>query len=80
MATLDELRQILQSGEGSSSLFTHLQEVLLHIFLEKPTDAYETFEHISASVKQQRAQGAQSAGISVSPEQVGSVCVRELRA
>lgn len=51
MASLDELRQLLQKDSNGVNLYDHLTEVMLKVLLEKPADAYEAFEHISAGVK-----------------------------
>lgn len=51
MASLDELRQVLQKDSNGINLYDHLTEVMLKLLLEKPADAYEAFENISAGVK-----------------------------
>jgi len=53
MATLEEAKQFLKqdkNGKGTN-LYDHLSDVLLKILVEKPTDAYDTFENLSAAVK-----------------------------
>ena len=53
MATLEEAKQFLKQDKGGSgtNLYDHLSDVLLKILVEKPADAYDTFEKVSAAVK-----------------------------
>jgi len=53
MATLEEAKQFLkQDKDGNgTNLYDHLSDVLLKILVEKPADAYDTFENLSAAVK-----------------------------
>ena len=51
MASLSELRQILQEDSGGKNLKSHMVELLMRILIEKPTNAFDSFELISADVK-----------------------------
>mmetsp|Transcript_30348 Transcript_30348/g.51320 ORF Transcript_30348/g.51320 Transcript_30348/m.51320 type:complete len:439 (-) Transcript_30348:277-1593(-) len=51
MATPAELRQILKEDAGGKNLYDHLTETLMRIMIERPKDAYDSFELISSDVK-----------------------------
>ena len=51
MATANELRQILKEDSTGKNLYEHLTETLMRIVLERPANAYDSFELISADVK-----------------------------
>lgn len=51
MATAAELRQLLKEDAGGKNLYDHLTETLMKILIERPKDAFDTFELISADVK-----------------------------
>jgi Radial spokehead-like protein len=51
MATAAELRQILKEDSTGKNLYEHLTETLMKIVLERPANAYDMFELISADVK-----------------------------
>lgn len=51
MATANELRQILKEDASGKNLYEHLTETLMKIVLERPANAYDSFELISADVK-----------------------------
>lgn len=55
MTTLEEAKAFLkkESADGTN-LYDHLGDVLLKIIVERPENLHETFENISALVKQQR--------------------------
>ena len=52
MATVADLRQILKEDSAGKNLYDHLTETLMKILLEKPANAYDSFELISAEVKE----------------------------
>lgn len=52
MTSVDELRAVLQQDRGGGNLYDHLTNLLLRIAVERPSDAFEAFEHISAEVKE----------------------------
>lgn len=52
MATTAELRQILKEDASGKNLYDHLTETLMKIIIERPTNAYDSFELISANVKE----------------------------
>jgi radial spoke head protein 4A len=55
MATLEEAKAFLKKDAGDgSNLYDHLSEVLLKILVERPENLRDSFEHLSASIKQQR--------------------------
>lgn len=51
MATAAELRQILKEDANGQNLYDHLTQTLMKILVERPKNAFETFELISAEVK-----------------------------
>eukprot|EP00607_Mallomonas_marina_P009955 CAMPEP_0182420842 /NCGR_PEP_ID=MMETSP1167-20130531/5916_1 /TAXON_ID=2988 /ORGANISM="Mallomonas Sp, Strain CCMP3275" /LENGTH=438 /DNA_ID=CAMNT_0024597339 /DNA_START=106 /DNA_END=1422 /DNA_ORIENTATION=+ len=51
MASLAELRQLLKQDGDGKNLYDHLTETLMKILLDKPKNAYDMFELISAEVK-----------------------------
>jgi hypothetical protein len=51
MASLDEAKQILKRDVNGRSLYDHLSEVLLKVLVDKPADALDSFEHVSAAIK-----------------------------
>jgi len=51
MATANELRQILKEDSTGKNLYDHLTETLMRIVLERPSNAYDSFELISSDVK-----------------------------
>lgn len=51
MATSNELRQLLQEDGSGKNLYDHLTETLMRIVLDRPSNAYDDFERISAEVK-----------------------------
>lgn len=48
-----ELRQLLQqeSSQSGKNLYNHLIETLMKVLIDKPQNLYESFENISADVK-----------------------------
>ena len=52
MSTAAELRQILKEDAAGKNLYDHLTETLMKIMIERPKDAYDSFELISANVKE----------------------------
>jgi hypothetical protein len=51
MATTEELRQILKEDQNGQNLYDHLTQTLMRILIDRPKNAFETFELISANVK-----------------------------
>lgn len=51
MSTTAELRQLLKEDSQGKNLYDHLTETLMKILIDKPKDAYDSFELISANVK-----------------------------
>jgi hypothetical protein len=51
MASAAELRQILKQDADGKNLYAHLTETVMKIFLDRPGNAYDMFELISAEVK-----------------------------
>jgi hypothetical protein len=51
MATVTELRQILKEDTSGKNLYDHLTETLMKILLDRPGNAFDNFELISADVK-----------------------------
>jgi len=51
MATAAELRQILKEDANGQNLYDHLTQTLMRILVDRPKNAYEAFELISANVK-----------------------------
>ena len=48
---LEEAKAYLQKSTGDSNLYDHLSELLLKILVEKPDNALEAFEDLSAKMK-----------------------------
>ncbi|CAM9242731.1 unnamed protein product, partial [Chrysoparadoxa australica] len=72
MSTFDEARQFLQKeSKDGVNLYDHLTSVLLKVISERPENASESFEHISASVKEAKAK-VTAAVSTVSREQAKS--------
>jgi len=51
MASVSELRQLLKQDGDGNNLYEHLTQTLMKILLDKPKNAYDMFELISADVK-----------------------------
>jgi len=51
MSTAAELRQILKEDAAGKNLYDHLTETLMKILIDRPKNAYDSFELISADVK-----------------------------
>lgn len=51
MSTAAELRQILKEDASGKDLYEHLTEVLMKLLIDRPKNAYDSFELISAEVK-----------------------------
>ena len=51
MASISELRQILKQDQSGNNLYDHLTETVMKILLDRPSNAYDMFENISADVK-----------------------------
>jgi radial spoke head protein 4A len=51
MATAAELRQILKEDANGQNLYDHLTQTLMKILVDRPKNAFESFELISAEVK-----------------------------
>lgn len=52
MSSLEEAMQYLKMDNGSgNNLYDHLSEVLLKLLVEKPADAHQIFENLSAEIK-----------------------------
>ena len=51
MATAAELKQILKEDTSGKNLYDHLTETLMKILLDRPKNAYDNFELISAEIK-----------------------------
>lgn len=62
MATVGELRQILKEDSAGKNLYDHLTETLMKLLLDRPGNAYENFEFISAAVKETPLDPNPSAG------------------
>lgn len=52
MASAAELRQILKQDANGKNLYDHLTETLMKILIDRPGNAYDMFELISAGVKE----------------------------
>ena len=50
MATAAELKQILKEDKYGKNLYDHLTETLMKILVDRPANAFESFELISAAV------------------------------
>jgi hypothetical protein len=51
MSSTAELRQILKEDANGHNLYDHLVQVLVRLINERPKNAYEQFELISAEIK-----------------------------
>lgn len=51
MASAAELRQLLKEDANGKNLYDHLTETLMKIMVDRPKNAYDAFELISAEVK-----------------------------
>lgn len=51
MSTTAELRQLLKEDANGQNLYDHLTQTLMRILIERPKNAFEAFELISAEVK-----------------------------
>ncbi len=51
MSSLQELRQVLKEDSSGRNLYDHLTEVLMKLLIERPTNAFDNFELISADTK-----------------------------
>jgi radial spoke head protein 4A len=51
MSSTAELRQILKQDANGRNLYDHLTETLMKILVDRPANAFDMFEHISAEVK-----------------------------
>ena len=51
MASAAELRQILKEDSSGKNLYDHLTETLMKVLLDRPSNAFDNFELISAEVK-----------------------------
>lgn len=51
MSSVAELRQILKEDSSGRDLYGHLVETLMKILVDRPANAYDAFELISAEVK-----------------------------
>ena len=51
MASLSDLRQVLKEDSSGQNLYDHLTETLMKILLDRPANAFDSFELISAEVK-----------------------------
>jgi radial spoke head protein 4A len=51
MASAAELRQILKQDANGKNLYDHLTETLMKLLIDRPPNAYDMFEVISAEVK-----------------------------
>ena len=52
MASAAELRQILKQDANGKNLYDHLTETLMKVLIDRPANAYDMFELISAGVKE----------------------------
>ena len=52
MASIAELRQILKEDASGKNLYDHLIETLMKILVDRPQNAFDSFELISAQVKE----------------------------
>ena len=67
MATAAELRQILKEDAAGRNLYDHLTETLMRICLDRPGNAYDAFELISADIKLNPLNPNPEAGRAVPP-------------
>jgi radial spoke head protein 4A len=51
MSSVAELRQILKEDADGKNLYDHLTETLMKILIDRPKNAYDSFELISSDVK-----------------------------
>lgn len=51
MTSVAELRQILKEDNSGKNLYGHLTETLMKLLLDRPANAYDNFELISADIK-----------------------------
>ena len=51
MSSLQELRQVLKEDASGRNLYDHLTEVLMKLLIERPANAFDNFELISADTK-----------------------------
>lgn len=52
MTSVAELRQLLKEDAKGKNLYDHLTETLMKILIDRPENAYDAFELISAEVKE----------------------------
>jgi len=67
MATASELRQILKEDAAGKNLYDHLTETLMRIVMDRPANAYDAFELISADIKSNPLNPDPEAGKPVPP-------------
>jgi len=51
MSSVDELRSLLKEDSGGTNLYDHLTETIMRILIDKPQNAFDSFELISSDVK-----------------------------
>ena len=69
MATASELRQILKEDAAGKNLYDHLTETLMRIVMDRPSNAYDAFELISADIKANPLNPDPEAGKAVPPSE-----------
>lgn len=69
MATANELRQILKEDAAGKNLYDHLTETLMRIVIDRPANAYDAFELISADIKANPLDPSPETGKSVPPSE-----------
>lgn len=69
MATASELRQILKEDAAGKNLYDHLTETLMRIVMDRPGNAYDAFELISADIKANPLNPDPEAGKGVPPSE-----------
>jgi len=69
MASISELRTILKQDAEGKNLYDHLTETLMKILLDRPKNAYDMFELISAEVKTNPMNPDPKAGAGVPPSE-----------
>ena len=74
MVTASELRQLLKEDSSGKNLYDHLTETLMKILIEKPKNAYDQFELISADVKSNPLNPDPEIGRAVPPSEK-EVCI-----
>jgi hypothetical protein len=52
MTSVAELRQLLKEDVKGKNLYDHLTETLMKILIDRPDNAFDAFELISAEVKE----------------------------